>query len=197
MLGVVCGAGEGHAWGCAAPALVPRAEAGCGEWSPRRMRPAAGRGHHPLQCLGPSWPGSLLTHLRAESGLGTAAAAPMPGAGERLQGVRGSERKRPPTRGRGGGGESRRRAHEEGQQPGPPGEGGVPPPGVPGPLVSRPFAAETRPALARWPLAALPPSAKPVRERQRNSQFLRVRRRSGSPGWVRRRRVGFGRGRET
>ena len=37
------GAGEGHAWGCAAPALCPAGgRSGGGEWSPRGMRLAAG-----------------------------------------------------------------------------------------------------------------------------------------------------------
>lgn len=198
----VRGAGEGHAWGCAAPALCPAGgRAGRGEWSPRRMRLAAGAdaATTPSSARGRAGRGSPLTHRARNPARGPVAAAPMPGAGERLQRVRGSERKRPPTRGRGGGGgESRRRATRRASSRGHPVRRWRASSRSPGSLVSRPFAAETRPALARWPLAALPPpSAKPGQGTSRNSQFLESWRRPGSPGWVRRRRVGFGRGRET
>lgn len=70
----VRGAGEGHAWGCAAPALCPAGgRAGRGEWSPRRMRLAAGAdaATTPSSARGRAGRGSPLTHPRAESGPGT------------------------------------------------------------------------------------------------------------------------------
>lgn len=126
---------------------------------------------------------------------GPTASAHMPGAGERLQRVTGSERKRPPTRGRGGGGgESRRQAMGRA--------------GSRGRLVGRWRASSRVPGelavcggdpgrtCAMAPCSTPPPSAKRSQGTSRNSQFLESWRRPGSFGWVRRRRVGFGRRRE-
>lgn len=180
------------------PPFVPRAggpaaasgpRGGCA-WPQGRTQPP------PLPVPGAGLARALRSPTRARNpARGPAAAAHMPGAGERLQRVTGSERKRPPTRGRGGGGggsRSRamgrvgsrgrlvRRWRASSRSPGSP--------------VSWPFAAETRVALARWPLAALPPPlAKRSQGTSRNSQFLESWRRPVSFGWV---RVGFGRRRE-
>lgn len=168
-------------WACAArekvtrgdappPPFVPRAggraaasgpRGGCA-WPQVRTRPP------PPPVPGAELAGDPRSPTRARNpARGPAAAAPMPGAGERLQRVTGSERKRPPTRGRGGGGgESRRRATRRAGSRGRPVRRWRASSRSPGSRVSRPFAAETRPALARWPLAALPrPRRSLVRER--------------------------------
>ena len=132
----------------------------------RRVVPAGnkpgrrcGRGHHPpVPGAGLSEAPRSPTRARNPA-RGPTAAAPMPGAGERLQSVTGSERKRPPTRGRGGGGgESRRRATKRAGSRGLPVRRWPASSRSPGSPLSRPFAAETRAALARWPLAGLPPA---------------------------------------
>lgn len=138
-------AGEGHAWGCP-PRPRPLSDGGRGsdgvKGSQREMSQAAAAWKGP----GPA----LTTRARNPGrGLTAAAAAPMSGAGERLQSVAGSRGKRPPTGGRAGkgGGVGRDTRPVCCQRTSS---------GSPSPKRGLPCAAEAGAALARWPLAALP-----------------------------------------